>query len=395
MSENEKRQKFIKELATTVDEVALKKMQEEEKFRHPSIGDIANGYRSFIYDLGGGFLDIAEMYEECLKIAKENEIIGEVQLKARIKDFSSSYSNTNVKMLDDVFGMELVTSTEVEKEILILFTQLLFEGVKNKDKKYNKKTGYIAYHYTGDFSPKEYENLEEIIKEKINKTKTKEYIYSKSEPNYNDKKDLVNVFPKLMKDTTNYPEYLKELTEAMREMLEHAKKIKIEKENIPVIEMHFLTKEVEQEAIRGSASHDAYKKTNTKLIEEYFMRGRLIRGINAPWKFVSNGHGLKLQDFYETILENWPFLRDEIVEKRKEGREEREKNRITKFDKLTASQFPFLRKYIEKDEYPEELTVEKWGLLKTILIANRIDYNDKSIKSIGDGLVETINEIWE
>ena len=50
------------------------------------------------------------------------------------------------------------------------------------------------------------------------------------------------------------------------------------------------------------------------------MNGRLIRGINAPWKFESSGQNMVLQDFYKTLLENWPFLRDEIAEKRKAGR---------------------------------------------------------------------------
>lgn len=387
--ENEKRKEFIKQLTSQVDSITVKKIEEENKKLQPTIGELADGYKSYIMDLGEGFLEIAEKYNECIQIAKYNEFVGDVKVKARIKDFSSSCTNTDVKLLDDVFGMELVTATEFEKEVLTLFNHLLFDI--NKDKKYNKKSGYIAYHCMGDFSPKE-GYLPDIIKDIILNTKTREYRYTKNEPNNKDKKNLVDVFPNLQSYIRN-SRNLAELIGVMSEMVEHMKEIDMPIMNMPIVEFHFLTKAVEQEAIRGTASHANYKNINTKLIEDYFMDGRLIRGINAPWKFVSDGEKLKLQDFYDTLLENWPFLRDEIVEKRKLGKERKEESIISKFDKLTATQFSFFRKYLNENyQYSDEQKAENWGLLKGIIIANRIDSTNKKVKSIEDGLVEYLGQ---
>lgn len=389
--ENEKRKKFIEQFAVQVEKIAQNKFSEESEQMKPSIGEIVDGYKSFIQDLGGGFLEIAENYNECLQIAKDNELIGDAKLKARIKDFSSSKTNSDIKILDDVFGMELVTATEFEKEVLMLFSHLVFNI--DKDKKYNKTTGYVAYHCMGDYSPKE-GDLQEKIKQIVKQTKTKEYKYSKSEPNYNDKKNLVPIFSVLPEYISN-PNDLKELSRVLGEMIDYIKFIGVSKENIPFIEFHFLTTEKEQEALRGAkANHANYKKVNQRLIERYFNEGTLIRGINAPWKFIGTKNGLELQDFYETLLENWTFLKDEIIEKRISGKEIRDKETTSKFDVLSAAQFPFLRKYLDgSHEYPEDENAEKWGLLKALIIANRIDKTEKT-QSIEDGLTIGVDQIW-
>jgi len=388
---DEKRKRFIRQFAFQVEDIARKKIEEETEKKKPGIGEIVDGYKGFIQALGSGFLEIAENYNQCIEIAKINELIGDAKLKARIKDFSSSKTNTEIKILDDIFGMELVTATEFEKEVLMLFNHLAFSI--DKDKKYNKTTGYVAYHCMGDFSPKE-GDLQEEIKRIVNESKTREYKYAKSEPTYNDKRNLVPVFP-ILQEYISDTNDLNELSKILKEMIEFMKITKLKREDIPVIEFHFLTAEKEQEALRGAkANHANYKKVNQKLIEDYFMQGRLIRGINAPWKFVGTRKGLKLQDFYDTLLENWPFLKDEIVEKRKLGIERDDKNVTSKFDVLTASQFPFFREYLDGNhEYVESENAEKWGLLKALIIANRIDKTEKT-QSIEDGLTMGIDQIW-
>ncbi len=389
MQNNDKRKKFIESFAVEVNDIAREKFLRETK--STTIGETIDGYKEFISDLGGGFLEIAENYNECIQIAKMNELIGDTKLKARIKDFSSSSINSNRKELDDVFGIEIVTATEFEKELLMLFNHLIFDI--NKDKKYNKKNGYVSYHCMGNFSP-EREKLQERIKKIVDEAKTREYIYSKSEPNYDDKRKLVSVFPNLSEyiaDSKKSKEYIS----VLEKMIEYMRYTKASTESIPIIEFHFLTTQVEQEAIRGRASHANYKKINTKLIEEYFEQGRLIRGINAPWKFTGEINGLKLQDFYDTLIENWPFLKKDIVKKRDLGEEKIEKDTISKFDILTASQFPFLRKYLKgNSEYLEEKKDEKWGLLKGLIIANKININEKNPHSAEDELISKIDKIW-
>jgi len=390
----DQRKEFLEKFAVQVKGIKEIKLNEEiERMKH-GIEEVIDGYKSFIEALGGGFLEIAENYNECLRIAKMNMLIGDTRLRARIKDFSSSSTNTDKKILDDVFGMEIVTGTEDEKEILMLFNHLAFET--SKDKKYNKiNTGYAAYHCMGDLNPKD-ENLKEKIIHIVKEAKTREYKYSKSEPNYNDKKNLVPVFP-ILQEYISDPDNLNELVRVLEEMVEFMKLTETKKHNIPVIEFHFLTSEKAQEALYGAkANHANYKKANQKLIEDCFLSGKLIRGINAPWKFEggTNTEGLKLQDFYETLSENWPFLKDEIVYKRTLGEEIKDKEKISKYDVLTASQFPFLRKYLNGNyQYNEEKNSEKWGLLKALMIAYKIDKNE-NYKNIEEGIITGMEQMW-
>lgn len=387
---NEKRKQFLETFATQVKGIEIKKLNEESENMKPTIGEIADGYKKFVNELGEGFLKLAEAYNQCIEIAKSNEVIGDASLKIRIKDFSSALKNSEEKILDDVFGMQIVTPTEKEKEFFILFNHLLFD--MQKDKEYNKKNGYIAYHCTGDFSLKD-EDVETKVKELIKTAQAREYKYSKSKPLY-EKNKMVSIFPELSKKNQNSAEF-KMMIQTLKEMLELMKIAEIKRGETPITEFHFMTSEVEQESIRGTANHAAYKKGKSILIRQFFRDARLFRGINSPWKFEADKNGLHLQDFYETLLENWPFLKQDIITRRREGKEQKDLEKNSKFDILLASQFPFLRKYIGKDdsEYPEKYQAEKWGVLKGILIANRIDFS-KGFEKLGQTILDGIGEIW-
>ncbi len=385
MENNDKRKKFIESFAVEVNNIAREKFLKET--RPTTIGEVVDGYREFVLDLGKGFLEIAENYNDCIQIAKQNELIGDAKLKARIKDFSSSRINSDIKILDDVFGMEIVTSTEVEKEILMLFNHLVFDI--SKDKKYNKPSGYIAYHCMGDFSPKE-GNIKNWIKKEVAELNTREYVRKRSEPTYNDKKHMVPIFPNLqevIKDSNR----LNEIAKTFEEMLEYMKTTKTNLD-LPIVEFQFKTADVEECALRGSASHTKYKHTKEKMIENKFKNGELIRGINSPWKFEGTPSGLKLQDFYKTLLENWPFLRNTIVERRNAGKEIKDREKVSKFDMLTASQFPFLRGYLPNYKYDESKQEEKWGVLKMSMIVNRLDRAET--ESLEDELLSQIGNVW-
>lgn len=86
MEGSKKREEFISSLKTNNNDEIRRFIEESEKMK-PTIGELAEGYKSILSDLGEGFFVIVENYNECLKIAKRNEIIGDVKLKARIKDF--------------------------------------------------------------------------------------------------------------------------------------------------------------------------------------------------------------------------------------------------------------------------------------------------------------------
>lgn len=370
--ENDKRKEFIKQFSYQINTMAVKKFLSDTK--ETSIWDMANGYRSFISDLGEGFLEIAENYNTCIEIAKANELIGDVKLKARIKDFSSSLLNseTKGKILDDIFGMELVAPTEKDKEILMLFNHLVFSI--RKDKKYNKPTGYVAYHCMADFNPRE-KDIKEWIKQTVNSAKTREYKRTKKDDKEpKTKRNFVYVFQVLQREIKN-ASFLNELVKTFKEMIEYMK-ITDPDLNLPTIEFQFKTAEVEENGIRGAAAHSKYKNQSEEMILRKFSNGELIRGVNSPWKFNGTPTGLKLQDFYDTLLENWPFLRKTIVQRRNKGKENKDREKSAIFDYFTATQYPFLRKYVlTHRKYDDSKKDEHWGFLKGAMVANRINSN--------------------
>jgi len=402
----------LKTFVKQMKEVRDKKFKEENERMKPTVGEMADGYKGFINDLGGAFLDFAEVYNQCVQVAKRNKVIRDAGMKVRIKDFSSSYKNTDSKLLDDVFGVQLVTGpvvkadkdgkierfagtvkeeAEAEKEFLILFNSLIMD-IQNH-KKYNKNNGYEAYHCTGEFNLNA-NNLEQHVKEMLENMLVREYKYSKHEPQY-EKDKMTKLFP-ILSEKLKDPRKLKLVIKTLKKMLELMQIAELKEKAIPLIEFHFMTSDVEEISVNGSASHSRYKNDKNKIIKQFFNDGRLFRGINSPWKFVADENGLHLQDFYETLTENWPFLKRDIGNRKKKGKEKVDIERNSKFDRLLASQFPFLRKYIgTKDlQYPERYQQEKWGLLKGILVANRIDPKREFEQNLGKTVLEAMEEIW-
>lgn len=375
--ENDKRKEFIKQFSYQVNEIAVKKFLNDTK--ETSIWDMADGYRTFISDLGEGFLEISENYNMCIEIAKANELIGDVKLKARIKDFSSSLLNsqTEGKILDDIFGMELVTPSERDKEILMLFNHLTFSI--NRDKKYNKPTGYVAYHCMADFKPTE-KNFKEWIKETVSSAKTREYKRTKKDDKKpKNKRNMVSIFPILQREIKN-PKFLNELVKCFEEMFEYMQATDTNLD-LPTIEFQFKTSEVEENGIRGGAAHSKYKDEDEALIMRKFMDGELIRGVNSPWKFNGTPTGLQLQDFYVTLKENWPFLRKTIAHRRKIGKEDKDRDKCAIFDWLTAIQYPFLKKYVQTNRKYDDSKSKKdeyWGFLKAAMVANIINRKNRN-----------------
>lgn len=389
---NDARKKFLETFAVQVKGISDTKWAKENEQRKPPIGGYANGYKKYILDLGEEFIHFAEVYNKCIGVAKYNEIVGNTELKVRIKDFSSSLSNTEHKILDDVFGMQISTKTEEDKEIFVLFNYLLFEIQKSK--RYNKPNGYIADHHIGKLSLENIEDIKKTIKKILTDSKIREYKKATYNPVY-DKDKMKDVFKVLPRTISNSSKFNR-IAETLKEMLKLMQDEELDNSKIPLIEFHFMTFDVEENAIRGTASHAKYKSKQAKLVKQFFNNGRLLRGINAPWKFVGKKNGLVLEDFYTTILENWPFLINDIVERRKAGKEQADIRNNAKSDLLLASQFPFLKGYLKNKtgEYSENEQAEQWGMLKALMITNRIDFN-KDFETIEEALMENIGEIWK
>ena len=347
MEGSKKREEFISSLKTNNnDDDEIRRFIEESEKMKPTIGELAEGYKSILSDLGEGFFVIVENYNECLKIAKRNEIIGDVKLKARIKDFSSSRLNTDKKILDDIFGMELIAPTEEGKEFLMLFNRLAFE-IKKEKKHRKEQTGYTAYHCMGDLkiNEKKLENLQEKIKKIIASSKTQEYKRSKISKEFDQERDVkdVDIFPYLRKQIED-PQRLDGITSVLEKMLKYMLTVETNID-LPIIEFQFK------------------------------IEGKLIRGVNSPWKFEGTEKGIKLQDFYKTLLENWPFLKDDII-KRRENNEMEDKELFSTYDRLTAEQFPFFRKYIPEYEYDDINKEESWQTLKIAMTSNTLERDE-------------------
>lgn len=344
--------------------------------REPTIEEVIEGYKKLIQTLGGKFIEFTELYNQALQIAKKYGFI-ESTLTARIKDFSSSNSNTDNKELDDMFGMEIATPTELEKEELILFNELIFKNMKSKIwNKTEEEGGYSAYHSTGIVQINYNEDLEKQIVDIIKNTTTEEWTSSKDKNLSPDERIKKSPFKNLQHYIEN-PIKLALLVSIMERMIYTIVKGNVKFDEVPIIEFHFLTLEKQREAIIGNAAHSKYKNgLKEQKIKELYDDEKLFRGINAPWKWEGDEEGLKLQEFYVTLAQNWPFLTDSIQTTLATGDGQNAIRINNEFDEQLASIFPFLSKYVDgeicDDPYKQ---AELWGKFKTLIMHYRLDFS--------------------
>ena len=118
------------------------------------------------------------------------------------------------------------------------------------------------------------------------------------------------------------------------------------------------------------------KKGVEEKVQQLFDDEKLFRGINAPWKFVGTSKGLKLQNFNETLRQNWPFLDTSIKIRALEGRGEVANQMNKDFDKMLASQFEFLRDYVDGEICTDPIKkAEIWGRLVMLIMHYRLEFN--------------------
>ncbi len=321
-----------------------------------------DAYIEYISRQGENFVEFVKTLNDCINIAEKYELIGEVGIKARIKDFDSSRRNTDNKALDDVFGIELIPKTERDKEWIMLLTQLTFNIGKNKA--FDKPNGYKAYNQMISLKESEDDYDFSKIGDIVRETKVKTRISNNSNEDV-----ITDKYPELKaqiimeQDALNLSELENNaLFEIMKKLNEFRSKIKFFKtcNYMPIIEMQIKTADVAEKAIRGSARHSKYKtkgndENDTKNLEEddkqendfrdriknLYNNGYIKRGINAPIKLERIAGKIKLQNFEQTLLEMYPFLKDDIVRDRisVEKRKTKEYNRQVSY---LITIYPFL-----------------------------------------------------
>ena len=202
-------------------------------------------YYNFVSDQREGFVSIMLHINKLINQLKNNGNISEyVELRARIKAPISAIRNDRKKTLDDVFGMEILTATENEIEIVKNEIEKYMIANEERCNKWDKPNGYKAEH-----------RMLTLRKDK------REQLGLENE----------------------------------------------EYENIPEIEFQFKTLEVAVNAATGNASHSQYKNVNQAEIQEKYDKDGFSKN-EIPFMWVSDHGRMRALSNEEILKKMYPFL---------------------------------------------------------------------------------------
>lgn len=215
-------------------------------YKEPSKGmNELFAYYNFVSDQREGFVRIMLHINKLINQLKDNGNISEyVELRARIKAPMSAIRNDRKKTLDDVFGMEVLTATESEIEIVKNEIEKYMIANEERCNKWDKPNGYKAEHR----------------------------------------------MLTLRKDKTEQLGLENE-----------------EYENIPEIEFQFKTFEVAINAAIGNASHSKYKNVNQAEIQERYDKNGFSKN-QIPIMWVSDHGRMRALSNEEVLKKMYPFL---------------------------------------------------------------------------------------
>lgn len=358
-----------------------------------------DAYKSFVIEAVSGYIMFMELVNQMVTKLENENVIGKTKVKSRIKSINSSMTNTEEKILDDVFGFEIVTQNEKDKEILMVIIHNLFDEKYARHKNHNKSNGYYAHHCTGTVKNRldEKEDLEKHILEAKTKELKREYrdMNHKEQKKYKKEEIFCKKprYPILRNEILERNGIDKNLKENLEEIIEYAiqslKNNPEAKSALPIMEMQFKTVEVEKEAKYGKAQHMKYKAVKEAEILEAYNKRKLVRGVDYPFTFVRNENGeMEIEHYNETLVTMWPFLSDAIEKYKKTHRFP-----MQNYDMYFVKIFPELEPYIIKnalkepslpvDGYTSEMV---WGILK-----NKIINNSFVLPEIDENLVKSVN----
>ena len=311
-------------------------------------------YRVFIGDNLEGFINFMEMMNLILRQLEDDFIMSNVGFKARIKDAIGSVKCTGI--LDDAFGFELVTPHEIDKEILMLLMNSVFDPeICHREKKIDKSNGYNAYHTVGvvkkeinELSKEEIINY--ILNAKTRKVKEKYRDLSSEEKQKISMDELYeecDLYPAL-KDyiimngdlEENTYRTLKNLWKTISSYYNQKPDLR---RRIPPIEIQFKTANIAEESIYGKSMHHYYKPLEEEDVVKKYRTKKLMKGMHFPFKFERKDGQMRLQPTNKTLIEMWPFLKDEILKFRQEHPQT-----LVSYDMHFASVFPELKPYVKQ-----------------------------------------------
>lgn len=340
-------------------------------------------YREFLSEAMPGYIAFMEAINHTITELEADGMIGKTKIKTRIKAVNSALNNTEEKTLDDIFGFEIITESERDKEILMLIIHNLFVEKYARHKNHNKSNGYFAHHCTGavkrELDGMECIGLERHILDAETKELKTEYrdMPSKEQKKYAKSEIFCNKprYPFLRQEVLQNGGIESKLQENFEWALgfidQYLSEIPDLRKNMPIVEMQFKTKDVEQEAKHGRAQHVKYKKVNEdKIVQAYFDR-KLVRGVNFPFTFIRNDMGdLEIEHTSQTLCSMWPFMNKSVAKYH-----QIHSCPVANYDMYFAKAFPDLQPYVERNLGKEPCIPvgnfnleEVWAVLKNKII---------------------------
>lgn len=331
---------------------SLKYEIDEEKKKEKAL----DAYRDFVGKSMPHYILIMEAVNQVVTELENKKVIGKTKIKSRVKAIRSAVENSSKKELDDIFGFNIVTQNERDKEILMLIIHNVFEERYVYEKEYDKSNGYKAHHCVGTvkkkITGKEIENLREhILTAKTYKPKPEYRDSSIRVQKRTDKKagfDKIDRYPILKKEILEKGDLDDSTKQGFCDAILFLDSYLLPKteirQNMPVVEVQFKTDAVEQEATCGRATHMVYKKIDPEQIKKRYKNRQLVRGVDFPFRFFRNmeTREMKLESANETLICMWPFLEETIEEYKKTG-----VTNLASYDMYMAKIFPDLQLYVK------------------------------------------------
>lgn len=226
--------------------------EQKEKLKHRNQMQDLYEYNKYVMQQEEEFVKVMNFVNSIINdLIEEREITAYTQVRARIKSQKSVLQNDSIKLVDDVFGMEIVTATEQEyNKIIEELKDWMTISPYRKPNNLNKQNGYKATH--------------------INMTLKKEHI------------DTVGI------QEDKY-------------------------EEIPMIEFQFKTIAVMINASIGAAAHTIYKGENMEEIQRKYDAGEYETGkigiFELPTMWKSEKGKMRLLDTEEVLETMYPYLK--------------------------------------------------------------------------------------
>lgn len=358
-----------------------------------------DAYKNFVLDAAPGYVMFMELVNQIVTKLENDNIIGKTKVKSRIKSINSSMTNTDEKVLDDIFGFEIITQNERDKEILMIIIYNLFDKKYARHKNHNKSNGYYAHHCTGTVKNRldEKDDLEEHILEAETYELKPEHRDMPHKEQKKFRKDEIfcikKRYPTLRSEILDDKNIDNKLKENLEKTIEFAKqRLKdnpVARRALPIMEMQFKTVDVEREAKYGKAQHMKYKAVKEAEILEAYNNRKLVRGVDYPFTFIRNEDGnMEIEHSDETLVSMWPFLDSSILEYH-----HTHKYPMQNYDMYFAKIFPELESYIRRNTINEPSlpvdgynSIMAWGILK-----NKIINNSFVLPEIDENLAKSVN----